>query len=94
MNYHDKYNSFYNSVEWRQLRARKFAEADGLCEECKKKGIIRAGKEVHHRVPIEKDWSKRLDFDNLILLCPECHNKIHKRISPLQEFEEYWEELK
>ena len=92
-NYHSKYNSFYCSREWQQLRQAKFDLANGLCEMCRKEGVIREGKEVHHIIKISQDWSKRLDFDNLILLCPEHHNLMHERISPLQKFLKDWENL-
>ena len=91
--YHEKYNSFYNSPEWKNLRNQKFCDANGLCELCYKNGIKRKGREVHHIIPIEEDWSKRFDYDNLILLCPDCHNAQHERISPLQEFLNSWEEI-
>ena len=93
-NYHDKYCAFYASKEWRNLRDVKFADANGLCEMCKADGVIQVGKEVHHIVPIEKDWSKRLDYDNLILLCPAHHNEVHERQSSLQEFMKIWEAKK
>lgn len=85
-NYHLRYASFYNSAEWKALRQAKFDLADGLCEMCKKEGVVRAGKEVHHIIPIEDDWSKRLDFDNLIALCKDCHNEQHNRQSLLKKF--------
>lgn len=86
MTYKEKYQSFYNSKQWLALRKYKFQQADGLCEECAKKGIVRQGIEVHHIVPISVDWSKRLLLSNLILLCHECHDNEHNRISPLQKF--------
>ena len=92
-NYHEKYDSFYQSNEWSILRKQKFYDADGLCELCRKNGIIREGKEVHHIIEISQDWSKRLDFDNLILLCPEHHNLMHERISPLQKFLSEWDKI-
>lgn len=92
-NYHDKYDSFYQGRKWKQLRAIKFAAAHGLCERCLTQGIIREGKEVHHKIPIDKNWGKRYDFDNLICLCAECHNEMHGRISPLQEFNRFWESM-
>lgn len=91
--YRERYQDFYNGKEWKELRAWKFAEANGLCEECRENGKIVVGKEVHHLVEISKDWSKRLDPDNLVLLCRDCHNKIHNRQSPLQNFLDFWEEL-
>lgn len=90
-NYHELYNQFYCSKEWHELRNRKFYDANGLCEMCLKKGIIKCGKEVHHKIEITKDWNKRLDYDNLILLCSDCHNAQHERISPLQEFLNIWD---
>ena len=92
-NYHSKYNSFYCSREWQQLRQAKWCRADGLCEMCRAKGIIKAAREIHHKIPIEEDWSKRLDYDNLIALCSDCHNAQHERISPLQKFLNVWDKI-
>lgn len=92
-NYHKKYQNFYNSAAWKALRAQKFAQENGLCERCRKKGRIIAGKEVHHKIPIESRWDLRLDIDNLELLCPACHNGTHGRESALQDFKKFWEEL-
>lgn len=92
-NYHDKYNSFYNSPEWKLLRNQKFVDSEGLCELCRKNGIISQGKEVHHIKPIEYYWELRLDYNNLILLCNDCHNAQHERISPLQEFLKEWDKI-
>lgn len=75
MNYKQKYHQFYNSREWKELSKIKKAKEDYLCEECRKKGKIVAGKEVHHIVPIAKNWDLRLDYKNLQLLCSECHRK-------------------
>ena len=93
MNYHEKYNKFYQSKEWHELRMAKWVSANGLCELCLKNGIINEAREIHHIVPIEKDWSKRLDYDNLIALCSDCHNQQHLRISPLQKFFKSWETI-
>ena len=93
MNYHSKYNSFYCSREWQQLRQAKWVASDGLCEMCRAKGIIKEAKEIHHKIPIEEDWSKRLDYDNLIALCSDCHNQQHLRISPLQKFLSAWDKI-
>lgn len=92
--YHDKFNFFYNSRAWKLLRAKKFRNENGLCEQCRAKGIANAGKEVHHVVPIEVDWGRRLDIDNLILLCRDCHDEKHGRESALQTFNRLWEEMK
>ena len=93
MNYHEKYDSFYQTKEWKLLRNQKWVASDGLCEMCRAKGIIRSAKEIHHKIPIEEDWSKRLDYDNLIALCSDCPNAQHERISPLQKFFKSWETI-
>jgi len=94
-NYHERYKSFYQSREWKSLRAYKFTEARGLCEECLKQGKIIGGKEIHHIVPIDTNegWERRYDIANLKCLCPQCHNKAHERVSALQKFNEFWEKL-
>lgn len=93
LNYNEKFSSFYNSKEWKLLRNKKWYDCDGICELCKKNGIIRQAKEIHHIIPIETDWSKRLDYDNLLALCSDCHNLQHERISPLQKFLKDWENM-
>lgn len=93
LNYHEKYQSFYNSKSWHDLRNFKWQESNGLCELCLKDGIIRQGREVHHIEPIEENWKKRLDYNNLILLCPDHHNQMHERISPLQKFLIDWDNI-
>jgi len=92
-NYHDKYDWFYQSKYWKDLRNQKFYDADGLCELCRKEGIVKQAKEVHHIVPIEEDFSKALDYDNLIALCDEHHRQQHERDSSLQKFFRFWDKL-
>lgn len=88
--YDDEFQNVYNSVRWKMIRAKKIEDANGLCELCLKKGLYKPGKHVHHIIPIEQDMSKAYDYDNLIVLCAECHNEQHDRISPLQEFLNEW----
>lgn len=91
--YHEKFDKFYQSKEWQLLRNQKWVDADGLCEMCLAKGIIREAKEIHHIEPITENWNKRLDYDNLIALCSDCHNQQHLRISPLQKFLSEWDKI-
>lgn len=93
LNYHEKYQHFYNSKSWHDLRNFKWQESNGLCELCLKDGIINEAREIHHIVPIEKDWNKRLDYDNLIALCPSHHQEQHNRDSQLQKFLRDWNNL-
>ena len=71
-----KYIRFYNSQAWRTLSAKYTQDKGYKCECCG-----RIATEVHHKQPIqtESGWLRRLDYDNLELLCVDCHNKRHKR---------------
>lgn len=71
-----KYTQFYNSKEWRILSAKYTQDKGYKCELCGK-----IATEVHHRKPIQTDqgWTMRLDYNNLELLCVDCHNKRHNR---------------
>lgn len=90
--YADKHKSFYNSNGWKQTRKQVLIDNGYLCSECKRHGKIRHAKQVHHKVTLEEDYSKGLDYDNLEPLCDECHNKVHERRSELQRFMEGWNE--
>lgn len=67
---------FYNSQPWQDTRAAYVASQNGLCERCK-----RAGKIVHHRKWLRQcdmqNQSRTLSWDNLELLCQDCHNREH-----------------
>lgn len=71
-----KYTRFYNSKEWRVLSMTYTQDKAFRCEQC---GQVAS--EVHHVVPIQTDdgWNRRLDYDNLELLCKSCHNDRHNR---------------
>lgn len=71
-----RYTDFYKTDEWEITRGLALARDHYQCVMCRWKGIKRPAEMVHHIVPIKKDWSKRLELDNLISLCNECHNGI------------------
>jgi 5-methylcytosine-specific restriction endonuclease McrA len=72
--YHYKDTSiFYKSPEYRKLRYEVLAEQNGTCQLCgrtRKDGCIM---HLDHIVPISKDWTKRLDKDNMQILCEDCN---------------------
>ena len=80
--------AFYRSWIWRRCR-KAFAESKGnLCERCMKRGIINPGSkdrplEVHHKVPLTadnvQDPEVALAWDNLELLCKDCHDAERER---------------
>lgn len=72
---------FYKSTAWKNARNNYAASVGGLCEECLKKGIYRAGEIVHHVIELTPqnitDESIALNANNLKLLCRDCHGKVH-----------------
>ena len=77
---------FYRSDSWKIARAIKIASAAGICEMCGK-----PGKEVHHIVHLTPENvtypNVSLNQDNLMLLCTECHNKVHGRFKTTSNYE-------
>lgn len=67
---------FYNSRPWKLVRKSYFDSKFGVCELCHERGKI-----VHHIIELTpfniNDNEIALGYDNLQLLCQDCHNKIH-----------------
>ena len=67
---------FYDSIQWRKTRSAYIKHVYGLCERCGN-----TGKVVHHKIKLTpdniNDMNILLSFDNLELLCQDCHNKEH-----------------
>lgn len=73
---------FYVSPEWIRCR-RKYAESVGrLCERCYAAGKIVPGTQVHHKIRLTPQNINMpeiaLNWENLELLCDECHHKEHE----------------
>jgi 5-methylcytosine-specific restriction protein A len=68
--------SFYKSKAWRDCRDAYFISKHGLCERCG-----RPGKIVHHKKYLTpeniNDPYITLSFENLELMCQDCHNREH-----------------
>lgn len=71
-----KYLRFYNGIEWRTLSAKYVQDKGYRCEICKAMAT-----QVHHKQAIQtpEGWELRLSYDNLELLCTQCHNDRHDR---------------
>ena len=80
--FRDEQLRFYNSEAWRKCRRGYTKYKRGLCENCLKKGILKPGEIVHHKEPLTPetihDPTKALAWDNLQLLCRDCHATAHK----------------
>lgn len=75
--------SFYSSKAWQECRNEYAKRRHYLCEDCLRRGIYKPGKIVHHKIEIDPITIERpevaLNFDNLELLCRECHNRVHDK---------------
>lgn len=76
--------AFYKSKAWKNTRAAYFAFRNGLCEHCLSRGRYTPGEIVHHKIHLTP---KNIDnpvitlgFNNLELVCRECHAKEHPEI--------------
>lgn len=78
---------FYKSKEFRGLQKEVLKEQHNECQVCKQRGLITKADTVHHvqyvRNHPELALSKTYVLDgirkrNLIAVCRDCHNKIHK----------------
>ena len=73
--------AFYKSKAWQRARAAYAASVGGLCEDCLRAGVIKSSEIVHHKRPLTPDNiidpAVTLSFDNLELLCRECHARRH-----------------
>lgn len=74
----------YKSKAWQRTREAYAASVGGLCERCRAKGLVVPGEIVHHKVHLTPENIDKpevtLSFDNLELLCRECHSKEHTKI--------------
>lgn len=72
---------FYNTTTWQNCRNAYVKSVGGICERCYEKGLIRHGEHVHHIIHLTpdnvSDPNISTSFDNLILLCRECHEAEH-----------------
>ena len=72
--------AFYRSKEWKALSLKKLQQERYKCEDCGELAV-----EVHHKIGIKQDWSKRFDYDNLMALCIKCHNRREGRFIKLED---------
>lgn len=66
-------DDFFVSREWRELRYLVIQRNGARCLACGRSPQDGVRIHVDHIVPVSKDWSKRLDFSNLQVLCEDCN---------------------
>ena len=73
--------SFYKSKTWQRCRKAYASSQGGLCERCRKRGLIVPGEIVHHKIHLTAENITNpnitLDFCNLEFLCRDCHAEVH-----------------
>ena len=76
-------DDFYTSPEWKRCARGYRAAVGGLCERCRKNGLIIPAEEVHHKIHLTPENINRpevaLNWQNLIALCKDCHMKEHRK---------------
>lgn len=73
---------FYSSKIWQDCRNEYAKSQHYLCERCLARGLYVPGVIVHHKIELTpnniNDPSIALSFDNLELVCRDCHAELHK----------------
>ena len=76
-------NKFYKTSAWRECRNGYAAYRGHLCERCLRRGVLTYGEIVHHKIELTPENITNIDialgFDNLQLVCRECHAKAHRQ---------------
>ena len=74
-------SAFYKSKIWQDCRNAYAGKRGHLCERCLSHGILSHGEIVHHKIELTpdniNDPSVSLNWDNLELLCRQCHAAAH-----------------
>ena len=69
---------FYQSKQWKGLRATVLRRDYYQCQYCKSRGRVTEAHIVDHIVPIEYMPSGMTDVKNLATICPKCHQRKSK----------------
>lgn len=70
--------------QWtRKMSNKVYKKYNYTCQKC---GISSINLCCHHIIPVVQDISKAYDFDNLICVCRNCHNEIHKSLENENNF--------
>ncbi|MHA2700696.1 HNH endonuclease [Streptococcus agalactiae] len=67
--YDRKVKQFYNSKAWRETSKVVLLKADYVCAMCGGEATM-----TDHIISVKKDWSKRLDWNNLQASCKACND--------------------
>jgi len=72
------YQEYYTTKHWGVTKIRKFKQnKDRRCEACGRK---HKNVQVHHK---HYDSIGKESMQDLVVVCPDCHTKLHWRVPPL-----------
>lgn len=86
-------DGFRSTAAWQKKREQIRQRDMNLCQICIRNlyGTIQQytydGLSVHHAEPVEQAWNKRLDDDNLLLVCDMHHEMAEAGEIPLDEIQ-------
>ena len=73
-------------AQWRTVRE-AYMRRHPLCERCEAKGVTEVATMVHHKVAL-RDGGERLNENNLMSLCFDCHAIVEGRKIEVKRFDE------
>ena len=77
--------SIYSSLEWKLLAQEVFKRDNYKCQRCDSAKKYKIPLHIHHITAFNVK-EKRLNIDNLVLLCKDCHNWVHSKDNENKEF--------
>ena len=75
----DRTDVFYNSKPWRRLSRRIIRKARGECQLCRAEHRLTRAVLVHHVKSLREHPELAYEPSNLMPLCHDCHERMHKR---------------
>lgn len=86
--------NFYKTKEWVRKRREILKRDHYECQHCKAQGKYSRGVIVHHIKHLKHRPDLALVDNNLITVCPTCHERLHpeRRKSPKEKKRKYAEE--
>lgn len=72
-------SEFYNSKQWRRLSHRIIRDAHYECQMCKAEHRLARATLAHHVLYLREHPELAYEPSNLMALCHDCHERIHKR---------------
>ncbi len=69
----NKKAKFRSSSEWKKKRKEIMKRDNFKCKLCGKE----EGLQCHHVYSLNTNWEKRLENNNIITVCKDCHSDIH-----------------